>query len=135
MAITQPTGSGGVLLCRPITELKAMEQNERLDRVLAHLTTAGVHAQLIKRQASTRCTVMLYASGERLWHPPELTIYADAGWTLAVVTVGERSGSYMVELPTIDADNRPSGKRVEIVAATQPARVAKLVAEHSGVAA
>ncbi|WP_157547877.1 hypothetical protein [Nonomuraea candida] len=135
MAITQPTGSGGVLLCRPVTELKAMEQNEALDRVLAHLTATGVHAQLIKQQVPTRCAVLLHASGERLWHPPELTIYADGGWTVAVVTIGERSGSYLVELPRVGPGNKPCGKRIEVVPADRPHRVAVLVADNAGVAA
>jgi hypothetical protein len=33
---------------------------------------------------------------------PELTVYSDAGWTVAVVTVGPRAGHYLVSLPTLD---------------------------------
>lgn len=58
-----------------------------LDRVLEQLTAGGIHAQLIKRIAD-RCAIKLYSTGETLWHPPKLIIYADAGWRIATVTIG-----------------------------------------------
>ncbi|MEV0823866.1 hypothetical protein [Nonomuraea rubra] len=133
MAGTQPTGSGGVLLCRPITQQVAAGQNAALDRILAHLTATGIHAQLIKRQVVTQCEVMPCATSGGLWHPPKLIIYADAGWEVATVTVAERSGSYLVELPQVSPDNQPGGTRIEIVPATQPGRISRLVADKAGV--
>ncbi|MEV4172705.1 hypothetical protein [Nonomuraea sp. NPDC049709] len=51
------------------------------------------------------------------------------------MTIGERSGSYLVELPTVGPNNRPGPKRIEVVPATMPNRVAILVADNAGVAA
>jgi hypothetical protein len=49
------------------------------------------------------------------------------------VTIGPRSGSYMVELVRVGADNEPQADRVEVVPACLPARVAFLVAQNAGV--
>ncbi|MCF6474966.1 hypothetical protein FAF44_42335 [Nonomuraea sp. MG754425] len=132
MAGTHTTDSSAVLLCRPISEETAAEQNAALDLLLTHLTITGVHAELIKRQIPTRCAVKLYASGESLWHPPELVIYTDAGWRVATVSVGERSGSYMVALARVGLDNESYAARVEVVPAHLPGRAALLVAQSAG---
>ncbi|MGA5758214.1 hypothetical protein [Nonomuraea bangladeshensis] len=132
---THTTGSNGGLLCRPITEKEATGQNDALDRVLAHLTTRGINAQLIKRRLPAQCAIKLYGTGEDLWHPPELIVYADGGWKIAIISIGERSGSYLVELPTVGTDNQPGTKRIEVVPATMPSRVAILVADNAGVRA
>jgi hypothetical protein len=135
MAGTHTTGSDGGLLCRPVTEEEATEQNEALDRILAHLTTRGINAQLVKRQLPAQCAIKLYATGEDLWHPPELIIYADGGWKIAVISIGERSGSYLVELPRVGPNNQPCGKGIEAVPVNRPDRVASLVAQNAGIAA
>ncbi|MCF6469686.1 hypothetical protein FAF44_14995 [Nonomuraea sp. MG754425] len=135
MAGTHTSGSDAVLLCRPITEETAAEQSAALDLVLTHLTTTGIHAELIKRQVPTRCAIRLYASEESLWHPPELVIYADAGWRVATVSIGERSGSYLVALARVGAGDEPRAARVEVVPAILPGRVALLVARQTAVPA
>ncbi|MCF6476445.1 hypothetical protein FAF44_50115 [Nonomuraea sp. MG754425] len=135
MAGTHTTGSDAALLCRPITEETAAEQNAALDHLLTHLTITGIHAELIKRQIPTRCAVKLYASGESLWHPPELVIYTDAGWRVATVSIGERSGSYMVALARVGADDEPQTGRVEVVPAILPHRAALLVAQQAAILA
>lgn len=132
MTGTETAGSGGVLLCQAITQKAAAAQNEALDQVLKHLTIAGINARLIKRRAD-RCSITLYSTGENLWHPPEMTIYADAGWKVATISIGERSGSYLVEPPVVGPDDRPSGKRIEVVLAAMPDRVACLVQDDAGV--
>ncbi|MFI7135117.1 hypothetical protein ACIBQ1_56310 [Nonomuraea sp. NPDC050153] len=134
MARTDRTSSADDLLCQPISEEETAVQNAALDRVLEHLTTAGIHAQLIKRIAD-RCAIKLYSTGESLWHPPQLVIYADAGWKIATVTIGPRSGSYMVELARVGPGNEPRADRVEVVPAGMPHRVGLLVAQNAGVAA
>ncbi|MEV4018488.1 hypothetical protein AB0J35_49150 [Nonomuraea angiospora] len=130
MAGTDTRESGGVLLCQAVTRETADAQNAALDRVLEHLTVAGINAQLIKRRAD-RCPITLCATGENLWHPPELIIYANAGWEIATVSVGERSGSYMVELSRVGPDNEPQADRIHVLPADLPKRVALLVARHA----
>ncbi|MET7328023.1 hypothetical protein [Nonomuraea sp. NPDC005650] len=131
MARTHRTSSADDLLCQPIPEVEAAAQNVALDRVLEHLTAAGVHAQLIKRIAD-RCAIKLYATGETLWHPPKLIIYANAGWRIATVTIGPRSGSYMVELARVGLKNEPLTDRVEVVPAAMSHRVGLLIAQNAG---
>lgn len=122
--------SGDALLCQAVTRETAEAQNAALDRVLEHLTVAGINAQLIKRRVG-RCLITLCATGENLWHPPELIIYADAGREIATVSVGKRSGSYMVELPRVGPGNGPQADRIQALPADLPERVALLVAQYA----
>ncbi|TMR23906.1 hypothetical protein ETD86_06130 [Nonomuraea turkmeniaca] len=131
MALTRTSASADDLLGQPIPEEEAAAQNATLDRVLERLTAASVNAQLIKRLA-IQCATKPSPSAERLWYPPQLVIYADAGWKVATVTIGPRSGSYMVELARVGADNDPQADRVEVVPADLPVRVALLVAQSAG---
>ncbi|MEV5501645.1 hypothetical protein AB0M50_40250 [Nonomuraea fuscirosea] len=132
MALTHTTPSADDLLGQPIPQEEAATQDAALNRVLECLTAVGVNAQLIKRLA-IQCETKPDPSAERLWYPPQLVIYADAGWRVATVTIGPRSGSYMVELVRVGADNEPQADRVEVVPACLPARVAFLVAQNAGV--
>ncbi|TMR15501.1 hypothetical protein ETD86_26945 [Nonomuraea turkmeniaca] len=134
MALTHTTPSADDLLGQPIAEEDAAAQNAALDRVLEHLTTAGINAQLIKRLV-IECDTKPEPSAKTLWHPPQLVIYADAGWKVATVTIGPRSGSYMVELPGGDDQGEVPATRTEVVPASLPSRVAILVAHNAGVAA
>lgn len=131
MAVTHTTASAEDLLGEPIREAEAAAQNVALDRVLEHLTAEGVNAQLIK-QLAVECGAEPGPPAERLRYPPHLVIYADAGWRLATVTVGARSGAYMVELARGGPDNALRADRVEVVPASQPGRVALLVAQNAG---
>jgi hypothetical protein len=108
-----------------------MAQKLALDRVLENLTTAGVNAQLIKRPAVERGTTADRPAGT-LWHPPQLVVYANEGRRIATVSVGIRSGSYMVELARTGPDNELRADRVEVVAASMPERVAWLVGQNAG---
>ncbi|MFD9940900.1 hypothetical protein ACFWYW_45535 [Nonomuraea sp. NPDC059023] len=134
MTRTHSTSSADDLLCQPIPEDEAAAQNAALDRVLEYLTAACIHAQLIKRIAD-RCAIKLYSTGETLWHPPKLIIYANAGWRIATVTVGPRSGSYAVELARGGPDNEPRHSRIEMVPSDYPDRVGLLVTQNAGASA
>jgi hypothetical protein len=134
MAVAHTTASVEDLLGEPIREAEATAQNVALDRVLEHLTADGVNAQLIKRLV-IECGAHPGPFIEKLRYPPQLVIYADAGWRVATVTIGVRSGSYMVELTRRRPDNEIRLDRVEVVPASQPSRVALLVAQNAGEAA
>ncbi|TMR98884.1 hypothetical protein [Nonomuraea basaltis] len=134
MAPTHTTGSGGILLRQPITGEEAATHHAALDQVLGHLKAAGINAQLIQRRAD-RCAITIAVTREPLWHPPELIIYANAGWRIATVTIGACSGSYMVELARVGTDDELRRDRIEVVPPTMPSRVARLVAQNAGAAA
>jgi hypothetical protein len=57
--------------------------------------------------------------GKRRRYTPELVIHGDTGWVIAAVTMGSRSGCYMVSMPR--------GSGVETVPSERPERVANLV--------
>jgi hypothetical protein len=132
MAGTHTTPSADDLLGQPISEREAVAQSAALDRVLEQLTVTGVNAQLIKRLA-VRCATRPASSVEALWHPPQLLIFADAGWRVATVSIGVHSGSYMVELARLGAGNAARADRVEVVPIGMPGRVGLLVAQNVGV--
>ena len=134
MAVTHITASVEDLLGEPIREAEAAAQNIALDRVLEHLTVESVNAQLVKRLV-IECGAHPGPFIEKLRYPPQLVIYADAGWRVATVTIGVRSGAYMVELARGGPDSELRADRVEVVAASEPGRVALLVAQNAGAAA
>jgi hypothetical protein len=53
-------------------------------------------------------------------HAPDLTVYDDAGWVIATVTIGPRAGQYLVSLPTMDVG-------CQIVNADQPHAVVDMI--------
>ncbi|MEV6868374.1 hypothetical protein AB0M44_46270 [Streptosporangium subroseum] len=57
--------------------------------------------------------------GQHQRYTPELVVHSDAGWVIAVVTMGSRSGCYMVSIPR--------GPGIETVPSERPERVADLV--------
>ncbi|MEU4577254.1 hypothetical protein [Nonomuraea sp. NPDC023979] len=123
MATIQRTVSPGDSLCDPIPETVAAAQKAALDQVLGHLTATGINAQLIRRVA-VQCATSPAPSAQSLWYPPQLVIYADKGRQIARISVGPRSGSYLVEL----VDDRPDrAGRVEVVRGTEAKRVAWLI--------
>ncbi|MEV0620710.1 hypothetical protein AB0I81_45810 [Nonomuraea sp. NPDC050404] len=124
----------GLLHCQAITGEALAGHTAALDQVLTHLTASGINAQLIMREAATRCPIMLYATGERLWHPPVLKIYANAGWKAAAISVGARSGCYFVELPYTPGWSGRDNP-IEIISANHPDRVASFVSRVAGVSA
>ncbi|MBT2229788.1 hypothetical protein [Nonomuraea sp. NEAU-A123] len=126
MACTHTTASADDLLGQPISEEKAVAQNAALDRVLKHLTAAGVHAELIKRLV-VECEINPDPSAATFWHPPELKIYADEGWRVATISIGPRSGSYMVELAQWGEDNEPRPDKIEVISGSRPEWVATLI--------
>jgi hypothetical protein len=126
MSLTHTTASADDLLGDPLSEEKAAVQNAALDRVLEHLTTAGVHAELIKRLA-VECKIKPDPSAPTLWYPPELKIYADGGWLVATISIGPRSGSYMVELAQWGEDNEPRPVKIEVISGSRPEWVAALI--------
>ena len=134
MAVTHTTESAEDLLGEPIREAEAAAQNAALDRVLERLTVEGVNAQLIKRLV-IECGAHPGPFIEKLRYPPQLVIYADAGWRVATVSIGARSGAYMVELARGGPDAELWADRVEVVPASEPGRVALLVAQNAGAVA
>ncbi|GAA3154498.1 hypothetical protein GCM10010486_20750 [Nonomuraea roseoviolacea subsp. carminata] len=59
--------------------------------------------------------------------PPRLVVYADGGWRVATISVGPRSGSYLVELAQWGEANEPRLDRVEAVPGGHPERVISLL--------
>ncbi|MEU6777964.1 hypothetical protein ABZ912_02090 [Nonomuraea angiospora] len=121
MVRTHTTPSADDLRGEPIPEEKAAAQNAALDRVLAHLTAAGV----VGRASKPNQSVVTF------WYPPQLTIDADAGRRLATVSISHRSGSRMIESARVGADDQPQADRVEVVPAGMPNRVGPLVAQEA----
>ncbi len=104
--------------------------------------TVGVQAELITRIALD-CERRPESSAEKRRYPPALLVYAAAGRRVAAVTIGERSGSYLVELarvanraatdvffatPTIDMHRDWIG----VVPAHLPDQAALVIAQHAG---
>ncbi|MED7922722.1 hypothetical protein SMD20_00640 [Nonomuraea sp. LP-02] len=129
---------------KPVTKAEADRQRAALDRVLEPMTeTVGVHAELITRIALD-CERRPEPSAEKRRHPPTLLVYADAGRRVATVTIGERSGSYLIELARIA--NRaetdvffaaPAADMhrdwIAVVPAHLPDQAALVIAQHAGV--
>jgi hypothetical protein len=132
MTLIRTTAAADDLLGQPIPDEEAAAQNAALNRVLEHLAAEGVNAQLIKRLA-VECATKPGPSAETFWYPPQLILYADAGWKVATVTIGVRSGSYMVELMCVGPGNGARADRIEVVPASQPGRVAMLIGQNAGV--
>ncbi|MCP2352696.1 hypothetical protein [Nonomuraea roseoviolacea] len=59
--------------------------------------------------------------------PPHLVVYADGGWRVATISIGPRSGSYLVELAQWGEDNEPRLDKVEVIPGDCPERVASLL--------
>ncbi|MDP9843228.1 hypothetical protein [Streptosporangium lutulentum] len=76
------------------------EFNRALANVQRLLKDAGIHSYSVR-------TVGLkllgsggpYPIGHIRWHVPELFVRSDAGWLIATVTMGTRSGCYLVSVP------------------------------------
>ncbi|MBG0818609.1 hypothetical protein [Planomonospora sp. ID82291] len=61
-------------------------------------------------------------------HAPDLTVYDDAGWVIATVTIGPRAGHYLISLPTVDVG-------CQTVNADQPHAVVDMICAARGAAA
>ncbi|MEU1390693.1 MULTISPECIES: hypothetical protein [unclassified Nonomuraea] len=132
MALTHPTPATDDTVGDSIPENAANAQRDALERVLPHLTVSGVNAQLVKRCSSNPGQSGPESPAEPLWHPPQLVIYADAGWKVATVTLGARSGSYMVELARVADDNAALADRMRVVPEHRPQDVALEIAMSMG---
>ncbi|MFI9591034.1 hypothetical protein [Nonomuraea sp. NPDC052265] len=131
MALTHTAPSAEDTLGSPVSESAANVQNAALDLVLPHLAGLDVNAQLVKR-ALIHCQTEPEPSVERLCHPPQLVVYANAGWKVATVSIGGRSGSYMVELARVGEHNQPLADRMRIVSGDEPENVALEISLHMG---
>jgi hypothetical protein len=127
MALTHTTPSPEDSLSKPIPASVANAQNAALDLVLPHLEGLGVNAQLVKRLL-VQCQTMPDLAVEPLWYPPQLIIHADGGRKVATVTLGVRSGSYVVEVARVGDDNEPLADRMRIVPVNKPEKVALEIA-------
>lgn len=129
MALTNTTPSAEDTLGNPVSESVANDQKAALDLVLPYLEGLGVNAQLVKRLLVHYRTEPA-PSVERICHPPQLVVYANAGWKIATVTIGGRSGSYMVELARVGKHNQPLADRMRIVPGDEPEGVALEIGLH-----
>ncbi|MGA4993535.1 hypothetical protein [Nonomuraea bangladeshensis] len=123
----------GLELGEPVTEAEADRQRAALDGVLKHLAkTVGVHAELITRIAID-CERQPEPSAEKRRYPPALLVYADAGRRVATVTIGERSGNYLVELARMAAPVADIPRDwIAVVPAHLPDQAALVIAQHAG---
>ncbi|WP_436757829.1 hypothetical protein [Streptosporangium sp. V21-05] len=98
---------------------------EKHDRALA-VVQRLLAAERVRSRAVHTITLKLSQDGrplslaERGRHAPELVAYGDGGRMVATVTVGSRSGCYLVRLPV-------AGVAAQTVSADQPHAVVDLV--------
>ncbi|WP_433245343.1 hypothetical protein ACQPYK_43270 [Streptosporangium sp. CA-135522] len=98
---------------------------EKHDRALA-VVQRLLKASEIRTQVVHRISLKLFGDGrpspqgKLRRHAPELIAYGDAGWTVATVAMGRRSGYYLISLPAV-------GVTSQIVNADQPHAVVDLV--------
>ncbi|MEZ7127032.1 hypothetical protein ACBR40_17015 [Nonomuraea sp. AD125B] len=123
----------GLELGEPVTEAEADRQRAALDGVLKHLAkTVDLHAELITRIAID-CERQPESSAEKRRYPPALLVYADAGRRVATVSIGERSGSYLVELARMAAPAADIPRDwIAVVPAYLPDQAALVIAQHAG---
>jgi hypothetical protein len=97
------------------------EVEAALDRLRKHLVAEGISPKLIHRVAD---------GPEPGADPtPQLVIYREAGNRAATITVGRRSGTYIVDVV------KPchGGERRALISPAMPHRAARLVAQACGV--
>jgi hypothetical protein len=103
-----------------VTAEAADEQARLLARLAAVLTRRQIGSLLVRRVAVNT------ESGRRRWNAPELLVPGPEGRRVATVTIGPRSGSYLIAVAGTP-DGRPGG--VETVPASKE-RGARVIAGY-----
>lgn len=108
------------------SDAKAERHDKALAAVQRLLKVRGAHSYVVHtHHLSLFGDGRPFPLGERQRYTPELVVRSDAGWVIATVTMGQRSGSYMVSIP--------KSPDLEAVPSAYPERVANLVlAAQSG---
>ncbi|MEV6866631.1 hypothetical protein AB0M44_37250 [Streptosporangium subroseum] len=82
-----------------ISEAKAEEFNGALANVQRLLRAAGIRSYSVRSIGLKLLgSGEPYPKGQIQWHVPELFVRSDAGWLTATVTMGTRSGCYLVSV-------------------------------------
>lgn len=125
----------------PIGEVTANRQDAALIVVQALLRKQGIRARLehtislglsAVHEGGAACTggassVVASASGPSFWlerFPPELVVTGPQGWREATVTIGGRSGAYLLSLR--------DGPDLQKIRQTEPEKAADLIARALG---
>jgi hypothetical protein len=103
------------------------EIRDGLDLLHRQLVAVGVPPTLIQRvTANPEPTADVTAPS------PQLVIYGESGWRVATISVGPRSGMYLVDTAQVGSDN---GRMPDLRALVPPAmahRAVRLVAQAYG---
>lgn len=111
-----------------LSEEEAGAQKAALDQLLPHLTAVGLHTELLQRVTIGAGQPNQAVESRR--HPPQLIVYAGLR-KIATISIGPRSGSYLIELGGCGALIQAAP--IEVVPAARPDRAAQFVKEHAGV--
>ncbi|GAA0918796.1 hypothetical protein [Nonomuraea longicatena] len=109
---------------------QAPEAEAALERFHRSLVAEGISPKLIQRTTGESEPL-----AETADQSPTLVIYRDAGWRVATVAVGRRSGMYIVDLAQVGPDNGPKPDLRTLVPPAMPHRAVRLVAHACGVGA
>jgi hypothetical protein len=101
------------------------EAEAALDRLHMHLVAEGISPTLIRRVAD--------GPGPSAETAPQLVIYGEAGWRVATISVGPRSGMYLVDTARVGPDNERMRDLRALVPPAMPHRAVRLVAQACGV--
>ncbi|MGW4423812.1 hypothetical protein [Streptosporangium sp. NPDC004631] len=116
---------------RALTVVQRLLRERGIRSRCHHTISLGLSAV---REGGAACTdgassVIASASGPSFWlerFPPELAVTGPQGWPEATVTIGVRSGAYLLSLR--------NGPDLQKVARAEPEKVASLIAGALGVA-
>ncbi|GAA0925832.1 hypothetical protein [Nonomuraea longicatena] len=109
---------------------QASEAEAALERLHRRLVAEGISPKLIQRTARESEPL-----AETADHSPTLVIYQDAGWRVATIAVGSRSGMYLVDVAQVGPHNEPKPDLRTLVPPALPHRAVRLVAHACRVGA
>ncbi|WP_436758434.1 hypothetical protein [Streptosporangium sp. V21-05] len=105
-----------------VSDLVAEAHDKALVVVRQLLKMKGVHHTYVVHTIALKLGVdnKPWPTGQRTRRAPELVAHSREGWEVATVTVGTRSGCYVVSLPAV-------GVTAQLVNADQPHAVVDLI--------
>ncbi|MGJ6969440.1 hypothetical protein ACSDR0_46900 [Streptosporangium sp. G11] len=105
-----------------VSDLVAETHDKALAVVQQLLKTKSVHHTYVVHTIALKLGVdnKPWPMGQRTRRVPELVAHSREGWEVATVTVGERSGCYVVSLPSV-------GVTAQLVNAGEPHAVVDLI--------
>ncbi|GAA0915657.1 hypothetical protein [Nonomuraea longicatena] len=109
---------------------QASEAGAALERLHQHLVAEWISPKLIQQTTGES-----QPTAETAFQSPTLVVYRDAGWRVATVGVGRRSGMCIVDLAQVGPYNEPKPDLRALVPPAMPHRVVRLVAHACGVGA